>query len=144
MSKKHMKNMDFYKIASGIVGTGSALEFMGFLDRTQKAIAPEDIIKNPHKAKFPSLSDIDALHATMESLGWYIKNDKPEEWEAALIYATRDDHPLAEIAIILTATVVDAIINHLDEDKRLDAFNSQVFEKAHDKYGKYITAMNCR
>jgi hypothetical protein len=140
-SKKKSKDQDFFKVAAGIVGTGSAVEFMGFLDRTDKAVPVDVILKNPKTAPYPKTSDIDALHSTMESLGFYIKNEKPNEWKAGLIYATRDDHPLKEIAIVLTAVVADAIIEKLPDPERLEAFSSKEFEIANDKYGKYITAI---
>jgi hypothetical protein len=140
-SKTKSQNQNFFKIAAGIVGSGTAVEYAGFMDRTDKAIPVDVIIKNPKKAPFPKLEDIDALHATMESLGYYIKNDNPEAWKAGLIYAIRDDHPLAELAIILTATVADTITNNLPEDKQLDALSSKEFEVANDKFGKYITAI---
>lgn len=140
-SKARTQDQDFFKISAGIVGTGSAGEIAAYMDRTAKAIPIDMILKNPKKAPYPKVSDIDALHATMESLGFYIKNEKPSEWKAGLIYATRDDHPLAELAIVLTAVVADAIIEHLPEDERLEAFNSKEFEIANDKYGKYITAI---
>jgi DNA polymerase III delta prime subunit len=140
-AKENTVDQDFFKISAGIVGSGSAVEFSGFMDRTANAIPVDVILKNPKKAPYPKVSDIDALHATMESLGFYIKNEKPEAWKAGLIYATRDDHPLSELAIVLTAVVADTIINHLPEDDRLEAFRSKEFEIANEKYGKYITAM---
>jgi hypothetical protein len=132
---------DFFKIAAGIVGSGMAGEFAGFMDRTAHAIPVDRIIKNPKKAPFPDISEIDAVHATMESLGYYIKNEKPEFWREGLIYACREDHPLAEIAIVLTATITDAILLHLPEDEKIEALGSDEFGVANDLYGKYITAM---
>jgi len=139
--KKKSETSDFFKISAGIVGKGSALGFSAFMDRTKNAVPIDEIISNPHKARYPDLENMDALHATMESLGWYVKNDHPEHWEAALIYATRKDHPLAELAIILATVVTDAIVEDLDEEQRIEAFGSDVFELANEKFGKYIVGI---
>jgi DNA polymerase III delta prime subunit len=108
-SEDESKESDFFKIAAGIVGSGTANEFTGFMDKTQKAIPIEVILKDPKKAPFPKLADIDALHATMESIGYYVKNEHPELWKPILTYAIRDDHPLKELAIILAAKVVQEV-----------------------------------
>jgi hypothetical protein len=142
-NKTNTKNQDFFKVIAGIVGRGSALSFSGFMDSTVKAVPVEEILKNPHKTRFNKITEIDALHATTESLVHYIKNEKPKEWEAGLIYAIRDDHPLPELALILATEMTEIIVESLSDEDRIKAFDSKAFEIANDKFGDYITAVAC-
>jgi hypothetical protein len=132
------KSTDFYKVVSGIIGTGMATQFHAFLDQTRYAVAAEDIFKNPKKAKMNTIDEIDALHATVTGVEYEIKR-KPEFWKQVLVYATRKDFPLAELGLVLATTVTEVICEKLNDEERVKAFDSPEYDKVTEQWGDIIT-----
>jgi hypothetical protein len=125
-----------YKIACGIVGPVGS-EFNTFLKTTSKLIPPEEIIKNPKKAKVYGEREIDLLHATVSALEHYIKKkENQKHWKQALQYALR---LVPELGIILSKQIVHVIMSKLPPNVRSEAASSDEFMKMFDKYGEHLS-----
>jgi hypothetical protein len=121
----------FGPMTMGIVGRGSATKFLGFMRNTTAVIPPEDIVKNPKKARVPSARNLDALHATVASLELHVKQN-PKHWKAAVIYSTRKEM-LSDVGILLAQTVAE-VCQELPAKERANAFGSDAFAALFDRY----------
>jgi hypothetical protein len=129
----------FAKIVMGIVGRGTATEFLGFLRNTSAVIPPEEIVKNPRKARIPSKENLDALHATVASLELHIKQN-PENWKAGVVYALRKEM-LSDVGILLAQTVSE-VIKDLPAADRANAMGDDTFGELFERYEDLIDAVN--
>lgn len=121
----------FSKVIMGIVGRGVATSFHAFLRNTTAVVPPEEIVKNPKKAKLPSKKNLDALHATIASLEHHIK-EHPDTWEAGVIYATRDEM-MPDFGCLLANSIVNVVLT-LPADERAEAMGNDAFAELLDKY----------
>lgn len=112
----------FFNVVSGFIGYGMASQLGGFLKCTTDVVAPDVIVKNPHKAPVPSKRKIDAVNATVSSLQAHLK-DHPEDWKAGVVYAARDDL-LADFGVILARSCV-LLIKKLPADIQTEAMVSE-------------------
>lgn len=124
------------KAIAGTVGTGVAMEFDSFLNHARKCIPPEEIIKNPKKAKIPANEEIDALHATISSLEAHLRNN-PKDWESVLIYCLRKEM-LPELGVLLLRYVSRGVLKKLSREDRIKALNNSNFNSAHEMFGEYL------
>lgn len=130
----------FSKVVMGIVGRGVGTKFLGFLRNTSAVVSPTEIVKNPRKAKVPSKKNLDAFHATISSLEHHIKNH-PEHWEAAVIYALREEM-ISDFGLLLAKTAGWVIANKLDASQRAEAVGSDVFTELFERYEGVLDVVN--
>jgi len=122
----------FSKTVMGIIGKGSATQFLGYLRNSTALVPPEEIIRNPKKATIPSAKNLDALHATVASLEAYLKQN-PKHWKAGVIYAMREEM-LSDVGILLATTVSEIIVQRLDSKERAKAMGDDVFVSLAERY----------
>jgi hypothetical protein len=122
----------FSKVIMGIIGRGSTTQFLGYLRNSTALVTPEEIVKNPKKAKLPSSKNLDALHATIASLELHLKQN-PKHWKACVIYASRKDM-VSDVGILLAATVTDIVTTQLSPKDRMNAMGDPVFTKLFERY----------
>lgn len=126
-----------FKMAAGIVGAGIASEFTAFVKTATKLVPPDEIVKNPKKARVPTQREIDILHATVSSLEHYItKKENNKYWREAMQYALRI---MPELGLILAKQVVDVIMKNLPNSERLKAAQSTEFQEMFNKWGDHLT-----
>lgn len=126
------ENNIFAKQIMGIIGKGSATHFLGYLRNSTALVSPETIVANPKKAKIPSRTNLDALHATVSSLELHLKQN-PEAWKAGLIYALRKEM-VSDVGILLAQTVTEIIRDHLSPKDRSAAMGDEVFMELFERY----------
>ena len=129
----------FSKSVMGIVGKGSATQFLGFLRNSTSLIPPEEIVKNPKKARVPSRKNLDALHATVASLELHLKQN-PDDWKAGLIYAMREEM-VSDVGILLAQTVSEIILTLPDAD-RAEAQGDDLFAELLERYEDLLGIVN--
>lgn len=134
-------NPIFSRTIMGIVGYGQATEFLGYLRNSTSLVPPDEIVKNPKKAKIPSKQNLDAIHATIASLELYIKQH-PEHWKAGLIYAMRDTM-IPDIGILLAQTISEIVVG-FSSQKRAKALTDDIFSDALDKYKDLIDIVDLK
>ena len=125
-------SMPFLKAISGLIGYANTTKFLAYLRNTNAVVSPEEIVKNPKKAKMPDKKNIDALGATIASLEAHIRRT-PKDWEAAVIYATRKDM-ISDFGIILAHTAMEVVMEFLDQDAMTEALGSDALEGLLDRY----------
>ena len=125
-------NALFLKMIAGLIGIGTTTKFLGFLRNTTKVIPPEDIVKDPKKAKIPSPRQVDAMHATITSLEAHIRQH-PEDWEAAVVYALRDEM-VDDFGIQLAFTVVDIIVTTMTTEQIAKAITGDLIVDLAERY----------
>ena len=75
----------FMKVVAGLIGHGLTTNLLGFMRNSNVMVSPDEIIKNPKKAKIPTAGNLDALHSTIASLEAHLRQ-KPQDWEAFTIF----------------------------------------------------------
>lgn len=132
----NQENKIFSKSVMGIIGRGVATKFAGFLRAATKLVPPDEICRDPHKARVPGKQNLDALHATVSSLEAHLRTN-PKQWEAGLIYAMRDEM-VSDVGILLAGTVLVNVIMKLDPKERAKAQGSKLLAKAFDRYSDLL------
>lgn len=91
---------NIFKRAAGVVGQGHATQFIAFLKYRNKLVAPEEIMKNPLKAKIHEARELDAMYITIISLNVYLTNNPTvANILSAMQYVNRDGI-LPEIGVL--------------------------------------------
>jgi hypothetical protein len=130
-------NTLFARAVMGIVGRGLATHFLAFLRHAKALIAPDEIIKDPKKARIPTRDNLDAIHATVSSLETHLKQN-PKKWKAGIIYGLRDEMP-SDIGILLVQTISEIIAGGAFTDKqRGAALGDSVWIEVHDKFAELL------
>lgn len=119
----------------GIIGTGIGTRFCGFLRNTSAVIPPEEIVKDARKARIPGKTNLDALHATVESLAFFLKKN-PQHWEAALTYALRKEM-VVDAGVILARRANDAMMS-LDDKARKSGLMNPLWGQCADKFSDVL------
>lgn len=122
----------FPKMVMGIVGRGIGTKFLAYLRNANACVPPEEIVKDPERARIPSKKNLDALHATIASLEHYIKAH-PEHWEAAVRYSLREQM-LSDFGLLLATTASWVVANKLSATARAEAVGSDVFASLFERY----------
>ena len=126
----------FSKMVMGIVGRGVATQFGGYLRNSTSLVPPEEIVKNPKKAKVPDKKNLDALHATIASLEAHLKVN-PKYWEAGLIYAMRSEM-IPDAGVLLAGTILSQVVLRLPPKERQAAQTSGILEQVMEKYSELL------
>jgi hypothetical protein len=99
------------KRVAGVIGYGHATNFLAFLKYRSKLVLPEDIIKDPLKAKIHSPRELDAMYITATSLNVYMVNNPTlKGCLAAIKYISREEF-LPEIGALVGRHVVANVVN---------------------------------
>lgn len=140
LEENKLKDKYLFKMAAGLVGSGIATEFTAFVKHTSKLVPPEEIVKDPKKARVPAEKDIDILHATVSALEHFIKQKKNHKhWQAACKYAMRI---LPELGLILAKQVVDVIMEDFPSAERLKAAQADEFQNMFKEWGDHLTPVS--
>lgn len=126
------ENPIFSKTIMGIIGKGSATHLFGYLRNSTSLIPPEEIIKDPLKARIPSRKNLDALHATVASLELHLKQNT-KHWKAGIQYAMRKEM-VSDVGILLAQTVSVIISEDLPPKERAAALGDDVFLSLFERY----------
>ena len=126
-----------FRVASGIIGQGLAASFCTFVRNTLSLVPPEDIVKDPNKARVPKSEDLDVLHATVSAAEHFVKQkSNHKHWKQFMTYALRI---LPDLGLILAKQCVNVVLNDLNDDDRIKAAASPEFEKMFEKWGEHLT-----
>lgn len=121
-----------FKMASGAVGKGVATEFIAFMDNTEGIVPPEEIVKNPRKAKVHDAKEIDLAFATISNLEYWVRKEVNwKHWKAVLIYSMRVP---AEIGMLLARTVITLILDDFKDEEKAKACVAEEFIEAYEKF----------
>lgn len=123
---------------SGLVGEGIAHKLTAYFKNAEGLIPPEEIVKNPEKAKVFGPDQMDIGHATVASLEGYIQqNSTCKNIEAGLTYGMR---MIPELGVVLAMTLIKVVLKSKDIDKaeQAKAMQSPVFQKALTEYNRFI------
>ena len=135
-SEKSADNYTF-RVASGIIGQGLAAVFNTFIRNTLSLISPEEIIRDPEKARIPKTEDIDILHATISAAEHFVKKkENAKHWAPFMKYSLR---VLPDLGLILAKQCVAVVLNDLTDDERVKAASSKEFQAMFDKWGDHLT-----
>jgi len=121
----------FTRAVFGLIGVPASTQFLAYMSNTSAVVPPEEIVKNPKKARIPARKNLDALHATIASLEKYIK-ETPKHWKAGVIYAMREEI-VPDVAILLAKTVTEVVYD-LNPAQRAKAMGDDVFIEFADKF----------
>lgn len=126
----------FGKVVRGIIGQGIGTEFIAYLQESTSLVPPEEIVKNPKRARIPSRKNLDALHATVASLELYLRQH-PKHWKAGVQYALRKEM-VSDVGILLAQTVCEVIQDHLEPGLRGRALSDDVFISLCERYEEIL------
>lgn len=142
------QSTSLYKMAAGIIGPGSALEFSAYLDNAYYAIPAEEIVKDAENARMPKKTEIDALHATVAGLEHYLNQtvqagdagEIKDVVKACLIYGNRMKDVFAELGMVLAAETASEVVNSdvLDQVTTMEIMSTPEFDQMHDNYGRFL------
>lgn len=124
---------------AGCVGDGWSAGYRAFVKSTSHLTKPEDIIKDPAKAKVPAKESIDVTHATVQSLIYYIKlhaGDKNavDLCLAAFTYLQRIANP--DMGISGIHQLINNVVQpHKDPSLKAKILNSKQFSELMEKHG---------
>ena len=121
-----------FKLTSGLVGKGWALQFFQFVRVAEKAISPERIVKDPMTAPIPK--ELDLAHVTVASCERYLK-DHPEHWEPILKYTLRIE---PELGILLAYQVSNIVLKVLPDKERMAAAGNANFNEMFSRWGEFL------
>ena len=123
-----------FKIAAGLVGKGVASVFNTFIKSTLGLISPEDIVKDPNKARVPTEMEIDITYATVSAAEHYIQQHG-KHWPAFAIYALRIQ---PEFGLLIAKQCTDVVMNKLSDAEKRKAIESKEFTNVISAYGEYL------
>ena len=125
-----------FLLASGMIGEGVATKFCAFYRSAAGLIPPEEILKDPVKARIPDAKHLDITHATVAALeGYVVNNDSFDNIQASITYGLRLP---VEFGVVLTQSLVHIVINNMDPDRRTKIVQSPKFTEALEKLQKYL------
>ena len=127
-----------YKAAVGCIGSGVGIAFSTFANSTATLVRPDEICKNPNKARIPDKTEVDVLYATITSLEYHI--NQPENyhlWSKALQYVLRPELE-TEFGLLIAKMATQIALSKLDEKGRIAAAQNPYFKKMYKKYGTYL------
>jgi len=126
-----------FRVAAGIIGQGLAAVFNTFIRNTMALISPEEIIKDPKKARIPKDEDIDILHATVSAAEYFIKKkENSHHWNAFMAYSLRI---LPDLGLILAKQCVSVVLKDLSDEDRIKAAASPEFSAMFNTWGDHLT-----
>jgi hypothetical protein len=127
-----------YKTAVGCVGSGIGIQFSTFAKNTTTLVKPQDICKNPDKARIPDKTEIDVLYATITALEYHINQPNNYHlWDKALQYVLRPELQ-SEFGLLIAKMATIIALSKLDEKARIKAAQNPYFKKMYKKYGTYL------
>lgn len=129
----------FAKMCAGIVGTGEASLFLGFVFNSKALISAEEIVRNPHKARIPAKENLDAIHATVNGLMEYVRQNT-HTWEAALVYVLRPEIS-SDLGLMMYQDASE-VIEMLNPEDRGKAMGSDVLDEAAKRFDKLMGNMD--
>jgi MoxR-like ATPase len=131
--EKNPKNFTF-KITAGLVGKGIASVFNQFIINTLGLITPDEILKDPMKARVPTEEQIDICYATVSAAEHYVMQH-PKNWKPFAQYAVRIQ---PEFGLMLATKCTDAVINKLSDKEKIEAIDTKELRDVLEKYGDYL------
>jgi len=123
----------------GCCGQGWSTSFMAFQKVRYKLVPPDEIVKDPEKARVPDSSEVDVTFATMTSLVYYLRSHLGEkEVINGLHWSTR--LPQREMGISLAHDIMTNVILEMkdDSDLRSKIMGSDVFRNVLPTFQKYL------
>jgi hypothetical protein len=123
-----------FKLTAGLCGHGWAYEFYQWVKMAENSISPQEIVKNPNKAKLPK--DLDIAHCTVASAERYLM-DHPSDWKPMLIYSQRIE---PELGLLLAYQVSNAVLYKVTEKERLEAAMDPLFKEMFDEMGDLMSS----
>jgi hypothetical protein len=138
--EKREMNSYIRRIGAAIVGLGPMAAFMAFVKNAASSVSPEEIVKDPAKARLPAKTDLDVLYATVCSLENYIYK-KWEDWEPALVYMMRKGMP-EELLVNYSVRMCKALQEKGDAEVKAAVYANPTFQGFVDRYGDLIPTGN--
>jgi hypothetical protein len=124
-----------FKISAGLVGKGIASVFNTFVQNTLGLVSPEEILKDPMKARVPTEMEIDVTYATVSAAEHYV-GQHPKTWQAFAQYALRIQ---PEFGLLIARQCTAAIVNKLSDKDKVKAVESQDLKNILLAFGDYLT-----
>lgn len=119
-----------FRVTAGLVSKGWATNFFHFVKVAERAIGPQQIIKDPEKAPLPK--ELDLAHVTVAACERWLKDHK-EDWAPILKYTLRLE---PEVGIILAFKISNIVLNLPQEERMANAMNPDFLEMQ-NRWGKF-------
>lgn len=120
---------------AGCVGEGWSAGYRAFIKNTVNLVKPEDIMRDPLKAKVPDKAAVDVIHATVATLTHFIKNHATaDNCVKAFQYLERIPH--ADMGMAGVHSILDNVVQpHPDPSLKAKIINSPAFTKLMQEHG---------
>jgi hypothetical protein len=125
---------DLFIALAGACGEKWAYNYTAFLKHSEQMIPPDEILKDPKKARLPKKDDIDILHSTISALTHAVLHEPTlSRCCAAISYATR--LPFKEASTLL---VRDVVKGSVEKNQSLEFSNELFSSKEHREVSKIL------
>lgn len=120
---------------AGCVGEGWSAGYRAFIKNTVNLIKPEEIMKDPAKARVPDKSAVDVIHATVATLTHYVKNHATSD-NCIKSFKYLERIPHADMGMAGVHSILDNVVQpHPDPSLKAKIINSPEFTKLMQEHG---------